>query len=204
MPMATFREEYEDPENAAPPGPPGVEPPPLAPEPEPVPPGTVPPMLAAPPPPPPPEMLARPDEEPLPPAAPPPSPATGGAPIPAAPPPATLSPEEKAANAARIAAGQQQVSALQAEKTAVTDRAKAVSVVDSEESKLMQEASSNAKKIRDAEQAKLDQAREDIKNFKETDLFQGNDAARVGAWILAGIGEFAAKRSGTTNTPCRC
>lgn len=69
-----------------------------------------------------------------------------------------------------------------------------------EQTKQEAEVNTWADKKRGETKSFLMAEREKIRNFKAQDLFEGREGARVGAWLMAGIGQFAASMSGGPNT----
>jgi hypothetical protein len=69
-----------------------------------------------------------------------------------------------------------------------------------EQARIEGEANVWAEKKRSEASAYLSRARDEIRGYHPTELFEGREAARVGAWVLAGIGQFAATMSGGPNT----
>jgi len=149
--------------------------------------------LALPPPPAPPKPVA---------AAPKPAKRAGGAPgAAAAPAPMPLETDaEKQADEMRRGAYQGQITAQGNLTANEVERAGAEHALAQEQTRVEAEANAQADKQRAEAKSYLMAQREEIRKYHPTELFDEREAARVGAWVAAGIGQYASQLTGGPNT----
>jgi hypothetical protein len=106
---------------------------------------------------------------------------------------------EQVAMDARTAAGEAEARAQQGLTDVATAKAEEIAAHETLKADVLKRANVEAEEKRAAGMAYLQKAREEARNFKMKDMFEGKEGSLVAVALMAGLGQFAATRSGGKN-----